>query len=198
MTNPPISRDTIRGILERLNNNRPSRRSPCFSITDDLIENIYDALNEYADIIRINPFFADKKDRIERMREILDTGKAFLKSINIAKRHEDLTVFKTDIPDKLKYYYDIIIDSARNFHDLESNDVNMAGRPKIVEREVFIYRLADAYEQATGRKPGKASDGTGGPFLRFVAAFLREVDKSKTTNSQLIAAIRKVLKNRPS
>ena len=46
MTNPPISRDTIRGILERLNNNRPSRRSPCFSITDDLIENIYDALNE--------------------------------------------------------------------------------------------------------------------------------------------------------
>jgi hypothetical protein len=189
----PISRIDIRATLEALNAHRKRKSSPLFSINDQVIEDIYDALEEYRQIIDTDAFFSDRGNRIERLNKILDTGKDFLKALRASKQNGDLAIFHTDIPEKLKFFISSVMKSASYMSNLEVEIEKKDGRRPMIGRTIFISRMFNTYTKATGRRPGLSSKSTGGPFLSFISAFLPE-----ESEGALIPAIRKTInKNVP-
>lgn len=171
-----ISRIDIRATLETLNAHRKRKTSPLYSINDQVIEDIYDALTEYHDLIDTGTFFSDRNNRIERLKQILDTGKGFLRAMKVSKRNDDLAIFHTDIPKKLELSFSSVIKSATYMYDLEVEIGKKEGRPPMIHRTVFISRMFNTYIKATGKRPGKASQNTGGPFQSFIDGLPRKKD----------------------
>jgi len=178
------NRENIRSILESLNQSKNFTRkgSPSIRIDDGIIESIYDALKAYQDLMSTEKYFIERKDRIDRLQDVIKTGKAFEKALNRSIKKEDLT-FSPEIYKLAILNLNRLLAQYQYAFDYEKQNRTPANQIRAEKRRYFIEDMAAIYKKATRRKPGK----DGGPFLYFVNAFLNEPESAMKT------AIRKVL-----
>ncbi len=184
MESKTTNRENIRSILESLNQSKYFTRkgSPSIRIDDGIIESIYDALKAYHDLATTEKYFSERKDRIDRLSAVIKAGAKFKKTLNLSIKKEDVT-FHREAYDLTIPNLNRLLAQYKSAFDYESQNKTPANQIRAEKRKYFIDDMADIYETATGRTPGK----DGGPFLYFVKAFLNEPELTMKT------AIRKVL-----